>query len=209
MYLRSDSFTENALIPTRYAFGKQGSPVDLSDNWSPHLAWGDVPDGAHSFVLTCVDPDAPSCADDVNQEGRVISADLPRVPFVHWLLANIPLACCELVEGLCSDCVTPHGKRAPAGPAGSVQGRNDYSSCFASDPQMSGTYLGYDGPFPPWNDSRVHHYGFSLYALDTARLNLEIGFTLDDLQAAMAGHILATASLQGRYTLNGDILRSW
>ena len=31
---------------------------------------------------------------------------------------------------------------------------------------MSGDYFGYDGPCPPWNDSIVHHYVFTVYALD-------------------------------------------
>jgi len=31
---------------------------------------------------------------------------------------------------------------------------------------MKGTYFGYDGPAPPWNDSVVHHYAFTLYAVD-------------------------------------------
>ena len=29
-------------------------------------------------------------------------------------------------------------------------------------PTMAGDYYGYDGPFPPWNDSLVHHYVFTL-----------------------------------------------
>ena len=34
---------------------------------------------------------------------------------------------------------------------------------------MAGQYFGYDGPFPPFNDSLVHHYVFTLYALNGAR----------------------------------------
>ena len=47
--------------------------------------------------------------------------------------------------------------------------RADYTGWFADDPQMSGQYFGYDGPFPPFNDSLVHHYVFTLYALNVAR----------------------------------------
>ena len=32
-------------------------------------------------------------------------------------------------------------------------------------PSMAGDYFGYDGPFPPFNDSLIHHYVFTLYAL--------------------------------------------
>ena len=34
---------------------------------------------------------------------------------------------------------------------------------------MAGNYFGYDGPFPPFNDSLVHHYVFTLYALAIER----------------------------------------
>ena len=35
-----------------------------------------------------------------------------------------------------------------------------------------GNYFGYDGPCPPWNDAIPHHYVFTLYALDVARLDV-------------------------------------
>ena len=52
-------------------------------------------------------------------------------------------------------------------------GLNDYTGWFAVDPQMAGQYFGYDGPFPPFNDSLVHHYVFTLYAVAVPRLPLE------------------------------------
>src|SRR6185312_15760639 len=87
MQLRSDNFADGQPIPAANAFGKPGAPVALSDNRSPHLAWRDAPEGTRSFVLTCIDVDVPSRGDDVNKEGRVVPADLPRVEFVHWLMA--------------------------------------------------------------------------------------------------------------------------
>jgi Raf kinase inhibitor-like YbhB/YbcL family protein len=202
MQLRSDSFKNGQPIPPVYAFGKTGSPVALSDNRSPHLAWRDAPAGTRSFVLTCIDTDAPSQGDDVNQPDRQVPAHLPRVEFVHWLMANIPPECGELAEGACSDGVVPHGKAEPIGPPGSVQGRNDYTDWFAGDREMAGEYRGYDGPCPPWNDSIAHHYHFRIHALDVARLPLEPGFTLAHLRKAMDGHVLATAAWVGRYSLN-------
>jgi Raf kinase inhibitor-like YbhB/YbcL family protein len=201
MHLRSDNFENGQAIPARFAFGKRAAPFALSDNFSPHLAWNGVPEGTRGFVLTCIDVDVPSRGDDVNQAGRTVPADLPRVEFVHWLLANIPPECGELAEGACSDEVTPRGKRAPVGPPGSVQGVNDYTGWFAGDADMAGTYLGYDGPCPPWNDERLHHYHFTLSALD-APLALAPGFDLAQLRAAMAGHVLAQAALVGTYSLN-------
>jgi Raf kinase inhibitor-like YbhB/YbcL family protein len=70
---------------------------------------------------------------------------------------------------------------------------------------MAGQYHGYDGPCPPWNDERVHHYVFTLFALDVARLPLDSVFKGPDARKAMAGHILAQAALTGVYTLNPAI----
>lgn len=201
MKLRSDNFDNGQPIPPRFAFGRRGDPVELSDNCSPHLAWRNAPAGTRGFVLTCIDPDVPSRGDDVNQVGRTVPVDLPRAEFVHWLMANIPAECGELAAGACSDEVTPRGKRAPFGPPGSVQGMNDYTGWFAGDAQMAGTYLGYDGPCPPWNDERLHHYHFTISALD-APLPLLPGFDLAQLRAAMTGHVLAQATLVGTYSLN-------
>jgi len=201
MQLRSDNFADGQPIPPANAFGKPGAPVALSDNRSPHLAWKDSPEGTRSFVLTCIDVDVPSRGDDVNQAGRVVPADLPRVEFVHWLMANIPAECGEFDEGACCDGITPRGKRDPHGPPGSVQGLNDYTAWFAGDAEMGGSYLGYDGPCPPWNDSLVHHYHFRIHALDVAKLELSPGFTLAELRAAMHGHVLAQAELVGTYAI--------
>lgn len=202
MQLRSDSFGNGQPIPAEFAFGKPGDPVALSDNRSPHLAWKDAPPATRSFVLTCVDMDVPSKPDDVNQQGRTVPADLPRVPFVHWLMANIPAECGELSAGACSEGVTAHGKRELIGPPGSVQGVNDFTDWFAGDAAMAGEYLGYDGPCPPWNDSLVHHYHFRVYALSTDRLAVVDGFTRAELEVTMNGHVLAEAELVGTYSLN-------
>ena len=202
MQLRSDNFTHGQPVPPANAFCKIGQPVALSDNLSPHLAWKEAPVATRSFVLMCIDFDVPSKPDDVNKEGHVVPPELPRVEFVHWLMANIPVECGELAEGACSDGIVAHGKRAPYGPPGSVQGLNDYTGWFAGDADMKGEYLGYDGPCPPWNDSLIHHYHFRLYALDVEHLKLADGFTVAELRAAMDGHVLAEAELMGTYTLN-------
>jgi phosphatidylethanolamine-binding protein (PEBP) family uncharacterized protein len=67
---------------------------------------------------------------------------------------------------------------------------------------MAGDYFGYDGPCPPWNDSIVHHYTFTLYALDVARCPVEGKFTGPEALAAIAGHILDQASITCTYSLN-------
>jgi len=206
MQLRSDNFENGQSIPAEYAFGKRANPFALSDNLSPHLAWKNAPLVTRSFVLTCIDTDVPSHGDDVNKEGHTVPADLPRVEFVHWLMANIPAECGELGAGSCSDGITPRGKRDPVGPHGSVQGVNDYTGWFSGDADMGGEYLGYDGPCPPWNDALLHHYHFKISALDVATLPLVKGFTAEQLRAAMAGHVLAEAELIGTYSLNPGVV---
>jgi Raf kinase inhibitor-like YbhB/YbcL family protein len=54
---------------------------------------------------------------------------------------------------------------------------------------------GYGGPCPP---SGTHHYRFTLAALDTV-LELSGAPRIDALRAAMAGHVLAEATLTGTY----------
>lgn len=208
MKIVSNSFGNGAPIPGEFAFAviAPENHVALSGNRNPHLAWQDVPAGTRSFTLICHDPDVPSRADDVNQEGREIPASLPRVDFVHWVLVDIPADMREIAAGSHSDGVTPRGKSGPAIPGHSSgpmrHGINDYTGWFAGDPDMSGEYCGYDGPCPPWNDSIVHRYVFTLYALGTPGLGIGGPLTRDAVMQAMHGHVLAEASLVGTYTLN-------
>ena len=67
---------------------------------------------------------------------------------------------------------------------------------------MAGDYFGYDGPCPPWNDSIVHHYVFTLYALDVPRCPVEGNFTGPQVLRAIEGHVLDRASITGTYSLN-------
>jgi len=94
------------------------------------------------------------------------------------------------------------GKNGPAAINGTRQGLNDYTGWFATDHDMSGDYFGYDGPCPPWNDAIVHHYVFTLYALDLDRVAVDGRFTANDVLRAIEGHVLGKASITGTYTLN-------
>lgn len=204
MKIWSHSFKEGAPIPGDNAFAvpDAASHVRLAGNRNPHLAWEDIPPGTASLVLLCIDGDAPTVGTDVNQEGRTLPVDLPRGDFYHWALVDIPPTVTTLAEGAHAQGVTPHGKPGPA-IAGSPMrhGLNDYTSWFAEDPDMAGDYFGYDGPCPPWNDERVHHYIFRLYALDIDKLPVSGRFTAQDVLAAMHGHIVDEAQLIGTYTL--------
>ena len=208
MKLWSDSWADGQPIPAEYAAGRPdpASLVTFSSNINPHLAWSEVPEGTQSFALICHDPDVPSRGDDVNQPDREVPADLPRVDFFHWVQVDLPPRMREIIEGEFSSGVTPRGKAGPATLHGARHGVNDYTGWFASDPQMSGQYFGYDGPFPPFNDARLHHYVFTLYALSAAKLPVEGAFAGAEVRAALAGRVLAEARFSGTYTLNRRLL---
>ncbi len=206
MQLSSKDLVDGAPIDSRFAFGKLDprEHMALSENLSPHLTWREVPDGTRSFVLLCMDPDVPSQADDVNQEGRTLPADMPRVDFHHWVMIDIPAQLTELQTGQCSDGVSVGGKRQPPGPADARQGLNNYTQ-FMAGTEMEGKYFGYDGPCPPWNDERLHHYHFTVYALDIDRLKVGGEFDGPAVVEAIKGHVLDQATISGTYTLNPDV----
>ncbi|ATA23768.1 phospholipid-binding protein [Brenneria goodwinii] len=207
MKLTSQSFKPGAPIPGEFAFAIQDPDkhLALSSNKNPHLAWSDAPAETQSFVLICLDPHAPSSLDNVNQEGKEVAASLPRVNFFHWALIDIPAQIHEIAAGSHSDGITAQGKPPLPAEAGMRHGINDYTAWFKNDEQMSGDYYGYDGPCPPWNDAIAHDYTFTLYALDIPRLDLQGKFDGPAVLSAIAGHILAEASLTGTYSLNPNV----
>ncbi|MBN1979519.1 MAG: YbhB/YbcL family Raf kinase inhibitor-like protein [Anaerolineae bacterium] len=94
----------------------------------------------------------------------------------HWGVYNIPAEATNLPEGLPADPVLPDG---------SMQVVNGFGEA------------GYGGPCPP--AGHVHFYVFTLYALDT-RLDLQPESTsVDDLSAALDGHVLEQAELTGTF----------
>ena len=204
----SDSFKDGATIPGEFAFAVMDpkTHVALSGNRNPHFAWSELPAGTKALALVVHDPDVPSRGDDVNQEGKTVPLELPRVDFYHWTLVDIPASVTEIKAGQFSNGVTARGKPGPAvlGEVmpGARQGINDYTGWFAGDGDMRGDYFGYDGPYPPWNDSLIHHYVFTLYALSVERVPVEGRFTGAELRKAIDGHVLAEAMHSGTYTLN-------
>ena len=213
MKLWSDSWGNGDRIPERYAAGKPDGKggATFSDNLNPHLEWSEVPAGTQSFALICHDFDVPTRADDVNQTDREVPADLPRTDFFHWVLVDIPASCHRIGEGDFSRGLTARGKSGPQvavpGFEAARQGLNDYTGWFAGNAEMAGNYFGYDGPFPPFNDSLIHHYVFTLYALGIARAPVEGAFTGPQVRQAIYPHILAEATHSGTYTLNKRLLR--
>lgn len=206
--VESDSITHGERVPDAYAFGVpdgSGKAAAEGGNRSPHLRWSGAPEGTQSFAVIVYDPDVPADAGDVNQEGKSLPEDMPRTDFAHWILVDVPADVTELPEGAGSDGIVVGGKPAGRTDHG-VTGVNSYTDFLAGDPEMGGTYGNYDGPFPPWNDERLHHYHFAVYALDTPSLGIEGEFKLDEARQAMEGHVLDQGELVATYTLNADML---
>jgi Raf kinase inhibitor-like YbhB/YbcL family protein len=202
MRLTSRSITHEQPIPPEFALGVPGPDgPQPGPNKSPHLAWSGAPANTKSYVILA---DAPTRKDDANRSDRTIPSDFPRGDFYHWVLADIPVSRSELTEGVDSTGLTAKGKEPGHTPHGE-RGINNYTEWFGDDPDMGGAYGGYDGPWPPFNDERVHRYVFTVYALDVESLGLGARFNGADVKRAIEGHILAEASVLGTYTLNPSL----
>ena len=108
-----------------------------------------------------------------NAKSLVLICDDPDAPgktWTHWTVWNIDPTTTEIVEGKTS--------------AGSTQGVTDFGE------------VGYGGPCPP---SGTHRYFFKLYALDTS-LNIPYQAKKEDIEKAMAGHVIDQAQLTGVYS---------
>lgn len=200
-----EDWTDGKPIPVPNAFcAPDPNHATMGGNRSPAISWSAGPEGTESYAIICHDPDVPSVGDNVNQEDKTVSADLPRVDFYHWVLVDIPATVTSLAGGADSDGITPKGKEPGVTPNG-VRGINDYTAWFEGDPDMGGKYGGYDGPCPPWNDELLHRYIFTVYALDIPSLGMRNVFGGKEALEAMKGHILAKGEYAGTYTLNPDV----
>jgi Raf kinase inhibitor-like YbhB/YbcL family protein len=101
--------------------------------------------------------------------------DSPSGTWAHWILYDLPPDVTELPEAQPDLGELPDGAK---------RGRNSFKN------------IGYGGPCPP--KGPPHRYYFRLYALDTTT-RLAAGASRQEVEAAMAGHILAEAELMGTY----------
>ena len=97
----------------------------------------------------------------------------PRMTWVHWVLYNLPPSTTGLAEGEATHTLPP----------GTLEGLNDWKR------------LGYGGPCPPVGRHRYFH---KIYALDTVLPDLKSP-TKGKIEAAMHGHVIASAELIGTY----------
>ena len=202
MRIWSDSFEHRHRIPAEFALGATDG---FGGNRNPHLAWDDAPPDTQSFVLLCIDTDAPTDPSTVGRDDLDIPVAQPRGDFVHWVMVDIPASVRAIEAGSCRDGVTQAGKATPPGPPGTRQGVNDYTGWFAGDKDMGGDYFGYDGPYPPFNDLRLHRYFFRLFALRVPKLELEQTFTAADVFHALQPHEITEAAIYGTYSLHPKV----
>ncbi|MBV8214019.1 MAG: YbhB/YbcL family Raf kinase inhibitor-like protein [Verrucomicrobia bacterium] len=97
----------------------------------------------------------------------------------HWVVFDIPVTVSELVAG-----AGDPGKHLL--PTGCRQGRTDFGP------------PGYGGPCPPAGDP-PHHYLFTVYALDTDKLDIGEGASPAMVGFVMHRHILVKAVLAVTY----------
>lgn len=95
----------------------------------------------------------------------------PKRVWVHWVMYDLGPETTSLAEG------------AKHAPAGARDGQNDWGK------------TGYGGPCPPIGRHRYFH---KLYALDTV-LGDKGQLKKAELEAAMKGHVLASAEIIGTY----------
>jgi Raf kinase inhibitor-like YbhB/YbcL family protein len=108
----------------------------------------------------------------------VLTLDTTAI-FWHWGMYNIAAATTSLPENAGT-------KKSKYG----VEVLNDWAIYYGKSNR------GYDGPCPP--PGKPHHYVFTVYALDTT-LKLRRSAYVEDLDLAIRGHILGSASITGLY----------
>lgn len=153
----SASIQDGQPIPEKFAYcmldGK--NKTKKGGNIRPQLTWSGAPQETKSFAVVVVDPDVPAKFDDANKEDKTIAEDFPRQNFYHFVLVNIPVNINSLAENPKKDAVHSYTPAYIGIPL-----INDFAG--GKDSQE---FEGYDGPCPPWNDARLHHYHFVVYAL--------------------------------------------
>jgi len=203
MKIWSDSVSDGSRLREEYTFLKPHSTAkaELGKNRNPHFAWGEMPEGTKSLVMIMHDIDAPTSRDFVNKVGKVVPYDYPRTEFYHWGVVDLDSKTFIQPGEFCKD-VTVKGKAGPAGARGTRHAINDFTEWYKGNPNMEGTYFGYDGPAPPWNDEKLHNYVFTLYALKEKRCPIEGEFTCKDLLKTLGtGIVLEKASIKCTYSL--------
>jgi Raf kinase inhibitor-like YbhB/YbcL family protein len=170
-------------------------------NISPAVSWSPGPQGTRSYVLIMTDLDVPKNLALMNKPGVTIGADEPRVPFIHWVLIDIPPHVTHIPKGAESPGFAPMGKPVGKTMLG-IRGANVFSHFYPAGSPLAGIRGGYDGPCPPKNDVLPHRYVTRIYALDVPTLGLDTVFYGEDALGRMDGHILAVGQADANYAFD-------
>lgn len=136
------------------------------------FSWKNLPSGTACLALVFDDPDAKPV---------MLSYGMKGDAFLHWTAADIDPSLGAFADN------------ASAKNPSFVQGRN------------AGGTNGYVGPRPPSDFPKgmkkplVHIYRLTVYAL-SAKTGLKDGFSLEELQSAMKGKVLAQSQLFVSYS---------
>lgn len=192
----------NAPIPVENAYCRPTAAGKSENglNRRPPVTWSKGPEGTKSYAIFVIDPDVPADFTDAGKEGKTISKSMKRQDFYHWAQIDIPAT----AEGFPSGSGNEYPEQQPNL---GMPGSNSYNQ-FKDKPSKSmKESVGYDGMCPPWNDERLHHYLFQVYALDTESLKLKKYFSAKEAFTAMKPHILAKGEVVGTYTLNPALMK--
>jgi len=151
--LQSTAFSDGATLPPEYTCdgGAQAPP----------LTWSGAPPATAAYAL--IEEDADKTSD-------------PGMPFVQWLVYNMPIAVNQLAAG------TPP---RPLLSNGAQQGLN------------SNQMVGYLGACPSQGDP-PHHFTFLLFALD-GYVTLETGAAYTAVHDALTGHTIGQTQLTATF----------
>lgn len=197
--VRVGGLTPDGRLPMRAAYCPSVKLDPSEYNISPAVSWSQGPAGTRSYGLIMTDLDVPHDLSLINKPGVTISASTPRVPFIHWVLVDIPPSITHLREGEESAGFVLKGN--PVGPTDhGLRGANVYTHFYPPDSGLAGPRGGYDGPCPPNNDPVAHRYVTRVYALDVATLGLSGLFFGEDALKAMQGHVLAMGEAGATYS---------
>ncbi len=148
-------------------FGNGSYGTCTGSNKSPQLSWSNAPSGTKSFAVTIIDPTAFGA----------------NAPFDHWLMINIPTS----VNALAKDAGNISGANAPIGALQTPNG------AFAYDTIHPAYYKAYAGVCP--NVSSTRQYEVTVYALNTAALNVSPDAHSTAVKAAINAATISTAKM--------------
>ncbi len=186
-------------LPASAAYCPPGRRDPAEYNISPSVSWSRGPAATRSYALIMTDLDVPEDLSTVNKPGVVLTADTPRVSFIHWVLIDIPPTITHLRRGEESAGFVLKGKSIGPTDHG-LRGANVYTHYYPKDSPLAGPRGGYDGPCPPHNDVVAHRYVTRVYALDLPSLGLQGVFFGEDALRAMQGHVLAAGEADAVYS---------